>query len=313
MGILRPWIVPASIGCGCLLAALIVVIGAILGAIVSSSVVNPADVHASFLLAIAAWARAILSMPTTADGAFLERLRDRPMLPVHFVLLPSRTTGIDPYGALAAAQRCTVEAALRASPAVTLWMSGLDVEDPARALEEVRPRWQAWLRSLSSSADGDASAALGSLAVRAHRFHPSTVVGAWLTARGVLRPADPDSGHYRPARWRALGLDLRYRAAVSDLVRLDVLDRATHTVPAQIQRIPCRPCTARHSSSLPTLRVCRCSRARAGSIWTSMWSSSTRRSRGCPTAWRCRPRRCRRTHSSATCGPGPSTSSSTTP
>jgi hypothetical protein len=114
----------------------------------------------------------------------------------------------DPHHALTTAQGCAIEAALRVAPHVSLWVVGASLL-PAKAH---RDAWTSWQRGLARHSDRP----LGQLVVRLHQFHETTLVGSALRSRGV-------GAMYSAHEWGSHGLP-SHPAAVSDLVRLDVLE-----------------------------------------------------------------------------------------
>ena len=147
--------------------------------------------RANFDLSVLAWLRVWLTAITRVDDTLMSEIAQRPRLQVHFVVVLSPPQPPDPYVALTMAQRCIVEAALRAAPQVTLWVSGTRLPP-----DRERPTWRRWRESLRAHAAQGAH--IGGLSVRTHRFHPSTAIGSWLGEQGA-------ASMYRRADWLARG------------------------------------------------------------------------------------------------------------
>ena len=219
---------PLLVRCFYLVLLLPALLGTMLvGAYVSTFCFERAWMRALFHLSVRAWLRAHVASVTRVDAAFLQDISARPRLAIHFVHVATpRNMATDPYG-LTTAQRCTVEAALRGAPRVTLWISGAD----ARQVERSRGAWRVWLASLRKPSPSVSTTfarhlrPLGTFAVRAHQFHPTTV-GAWLqsSAGGNSLPNASNAVPYRSFRWRGGALELFHPALLGDLVRLDVLE-----------------------------------------------------------------------------------------
>jgi hypothetical protein len=161
-----------------LLIALLPVI-AMLGAYPATKLFDTPWRFVNFHLANRAWCRFWGSAVTHADRAFRSAIAEQPQAQIHFVLVLPEGHVADPYVALSSAQRCSVEAAMLTSPAVAVWVVG---EQP---LEAARPTWAHWRATVLRA---HPAGSLGALRIQQHRWHPTTVVGAWLSARGMGGP-----------------------------------------------------------------------------------------------------------------------------
>ena len=161
---------------------------------------------ANTALSIRAWAWLLFSEITTELATSISA--DQPM-PAHFVVtLPPVSAVLKPAKVvpivLSPAQRCAIEAALRLTRNVNVWICGHSLVGQAE--------WRSWRRSLSSRDD------VGALRVRLHRFDAMTTVGAWVHRRTGGHPA------FDAALWHNRSLPT-FGSFVSDLVRIDVLER----------------------------------------------------------------------------------------
>jgi hypothetical protein len=200
---------------GLALGLLIAVVGGgYCGLMVSHVLINRPNAWqlANDLLTTRAWVRAAMTPITTADATFLDSVADRTPAQLHIAIVLAKqhkhtaSWRPAPHTVLNAAQRCSIEAALRVAPTVRVWIAGVSQAPDSGA-------WRRWRDGLMRASDG---ASLGNLVVRLHRFNASLAIGAWLRGRGA-------SIVYRQGEWDALGIP-SYPAIVSDLVRLDVLD-----------------------------------------------------------------------------------------
>ncbi len=195
----------------------IVVLGtpplAIAGSYISTFLFESRSTLADYHLGVRAWLRTwLVSVSHATRDAIAE---EQPLLPVHFVwvLRPHRRNSTsqriaDPFQALTTAQGCAIEAALRLAPVVNIWVVG----GTFLPTKKHRDAWTAWQRGLARHNDRS----LGRLVVRVHHFHKTTLIGTALRRRGV-------GVVYEAREWAARGLP-SHPAAVSDLVRLDVLE-----------------------------------------------------------------------------------------
>lgn len=206
-----------TVSAQCALFAFALPIVALGGAYVGTWLGESRSVLADFHLGVRAWLAACTTHVADLSSANSSIAATRSLLPVHFVwvLQPRRWNGTaaaarpaDPFQSLTTAQSCAIEAALRLSPHVTLWVVGTSLLSP----EQHRKTWVAWRKGL----EPHHPTPLGELSVRAHRFSASSAVGAWLRARGAS--AVYDAHDWTMRRWPT------HPAAVSDLVRLDVLE-----------------------------------------------------------------------------------------
>lgn len=200
------------------LLILAMTIGAYLAILLWHTLFNDPDswTLSNFHLSLQASLRAWITPVTFVDANFRRALRmDKPSprsLPVHFVLhvgdRPKKRNSLSPQVLLSAAQRCSIESALRVCEHATVWMVG---EESDHISSDDLTAWASWRRAISRRR-------LGTLTVRSHRFHASSSIGHWLLARGAsLRVNTSD--------WKRRGWP-SYPALVSDLVRLDVLEAA---------------------------------------------------------------------------------------
>ena len=186
---------------------------ALAGSYLSTFLFESQRTLANYHLGVRVWLRTWIATVTHATRDAIDE--DQTLLPVHFVWV-LRRRGIngtlpiaDPHHALTTAQRCAIEAALRVAPHVSLWVVGASL----LGAKEHRDAWTSWQRGLARHNDRP----LGQLVVRLHQFHNTTLVGSALRSHGVK------GAMYSAHEWGSHGLP-SHPAAVSDLVRLDVLE-----------------------------------------------------------------------------------------
>jgi hypothetical protein len=200
------------VGWGAAALAIGIPIAALAGSYLSTFLFESHRTLENYHLGVRVWLRSWIATVTHASRDALDE--DQTLLPVHFVWV-LRRRGMngtlplaDPHHALTTAQGCAIEAALRVSSHVSLWVVGASLL-PAKAH---RDAWTTWQRGLARHSDRP----LGQLVVRLHQFHETTLVGSALRSRGV-------GAMYSAHEWGSHGLP-SHPAAVSDLVRLDVLE-----------------------------------------------------------------------------------------
>jgi hypothetical protein len=197
--------------------AILFPLSALAGAYIATFLGESAWELANFHLGNRAWLHAVLCRPTRVDATFLNGMSGRSRAQVHFVHVAGRRDSQAPPdpASFNEAQRCALEAALRASPQVVLWLSG--IEPHSHVLDRARARWAAWRGTVMKLRNE--REALGQLAVRLHRFHPNTTIGSWLKAHGIR-------GSYKQEDWLA-AMDAPgwpHPAIITDLIRLDILE-----------------------------------------------------------------------------------------
>ena len=213
----------------CILA-LAMLVGSYLGILIFHALFNNPDAWslANFHLSIlASYRMRRQTILTTADAPFRRSLRSNRLLPVHFTIVIDShrpSSALSPHTLLSPSQQCAIEAALRVCEVAHIWIvrseSGPHDHGESRLSRSDLASWAMWRSSLLAAGESARHAGVGSLGllvVRLHRFHPSSAVGAWLVSKGA--PLHFNATHWAARGWAA------YPAIVSDLVRLDVLDR----------------------------------------------------------------------------------------